>query len=402
MLWLPGVLVLLCGLPALLRTGQVDPRGWALPALLLIPVAAWFKIYRSEGAAFWTGLGAFGAVLCCAFLATWRLPALAPLSALFAMVLLSILAGLRFAAARPFQGGGFVLIALAVWWLGKEPRLAPLLEKPPVMAVISGLPLFWQEGETGPAARMDAPIITVLRQRFAVVPLDSPQDLRETKLLLLAQPRAFSMEEVVALDEWTRGGGMAVVLADPRLRWPLNLPLGDRRRPPVVSHLAGLLELWGVKLLPPNEAGEVRHFLPDGRLLTLYAASGFEKAGSGCRILGRGRIARCRVGRGEATIIADADLIDDRLWLADPTDPLDPARWTADTPQFLVKALGGALAADHRWARTGEALMMGVRWALLVGFFWAALGTALFNGKGHALPTLTGPGRIAKNENGSD
>ena len=76
MLALPGLLVLLGGLPALLRTGQVDPRGWMLPALLLVPAAALLKRWRSAGAAWWAGLGTVGAVLSCAFLASWRVPAL--------------------------------------------------------------------------------------------------------------------------------------------------------------------------------------------------------------------------------------------------------------------------------------------------------------------------------------
>ena len=33
---------------------------------------------------------------------------------------------------------------------------------------------------------------------------------------------------------------------------------------------------------------------------------------------------RLRIGRGEALLLGDADLIDDRLWLADPARPLDP------------------------------------------------------------------------------
>ncbi|WP_205452204.1 hypothetical protein [Sphingobium estronivorans] len=386
MLWLPAVLVLLCGLPVLLATGQVDPRGWMLAALLLAPVAAWLGRHDGQYAAFWASMGAAGTVLSCAFLATWRVPALGPVLWFLAAVLLATFAGLWTQAVRaPGKAGvryggasALVLLTLAAWWLAKEPRIAPTPGPRPQLAVMSGLPLFWRAGEKGLAARVDAPIITVLRQRFDVQPVDSPLRLGKAKLLLLAQPRAFSMEELVALHGWISRGGTALILADPQLRWPLDLPLGDRRRPPSVTLLSAMIELLGVTLLPRPDAGEVRHFLGDGRMLTLFAASGFEKASADCRIVGRGRVARCAVGKGSATMVADADLIDDRLWLADPAAPLDPAQWTADTPQFVAETLGQALPDGRRWVRTGAVLAGAVRWAVLVGFFWAALGTALF------------------------
>lgn len=370
MLGLPGVAVLLGGLPALLRTGQVDPRGWMVPALLLVPAAALLKARRGEGAAWWVGLGTVGTVLSCAFLAAWRVPGLVPVAWFLALVALATVAGTRHSV-----GLGLALLTLAVCWLAGEPRIERLPGKQPELAVISGLPLFWREN----GVKADAPIITVLRQRFDVQPVDSPLALKKgsAKILLLAQPRAFSMDELVALDAWISKGGKALILADPQLRWPMDLPLGDRRRPPAVTLLAAMIEYWGVKLLPPA-AGEKRHFLGDGRVLTVYAASGFADAGPNCRIVGRGLIARCAMGRGVATIVADADLLDDRLWLADPAAPLEPDQWTADTPQFIAGLLGGALPDGRRWVRSGDALVTAVRWAILAGIFWAGLGTALF------------------------
>ncbi len=402
MLGLPGVAVLLGGLPALLRTGQVDPRGWMVPALLLVPAAALLKARRGEGAAWWVGLGTVGTVLSCAFLAAWRVPGLVPTLWFLAAVLAATVAGLMFrvpakagtqfrrlnwaltshasrssafAGTRHSVGLGLALLTLAVCWFANEPRIERLPGKQPELAVISGLPLFWREN----GVKADAPIITVLRQRFDVQPVDSPLALKKgsAKILLLAQPRAFSMDELVALDAWISKGGKALILADPQLRWPMDLPLGDRRRPPAVTLLAAMIEYWGVKLLPPA-AGEKRHFLGDGRVLTAYAASRFADAGSNCRIVGRDLVARCAMGRGVATIVADADLLDDRLWLADPAAPLEPDQWTADTPQFIAGLLGGALPDGRRWVRSGDALVNAVRWAMLAGIFWAGLGTALF------------------------
>lgn len=389
MLGLPGLLVLLGGLPALLRTGQVDARGWMVPALLLIPAAAFLKIRRGEGAVWWAGLGTVGMALSCAFLASWRMPVGMPTAWFLGVVALAILAGLAFDRIGQRVGMGLVLLALTLCWLAREARVEPS-QRSPELAVISGLPLFWREGEKGLVARADAPIVTLLRQRFTVTPVDSPLALQKgsAKALLLAQPRAFSMDESVALNAWIGKGGRALILADPQLRWPMDLPLGDRRRPPAVTLLAAMIEYWGVKLMPPG-AGEERHFLGDGRVLTVYAASGFEHAGPDCRIVGRGLVARCIVGKGSATIVADADLIDDRLWLADPAAPLQPDQWTADTPQFIAEALGAALPDGRRWVRSGGMLVNAVRWAILVGIFWAALGTALFwRGTGLLRPLL--------------
>ncbi|GFZ79344.1 MULTISPECIES: Gldg family protein [Sphingobium] len=413
MLALPGLLVLLGGLPALLRTGQVDPRGWMVPALLSIPMAAVLKGRLGDGAAWWAGLGTVGAVLSCAFLAAWRVPALLPVLWLLAVVLAAMFAGLMFRIptkalerdewlatarskwrdwVRAFAGAGRIaamglaLLALAACWLAQEPAVqrAP---HPPKLSIITGLPLFWRDG-----AQVDAPIVTVLRQRFDLSPLDSPLALENSpaKTLLLVQPRAFSMDELVALNGWISRGGKALVLADPELRWPMDLPLGDRRRPPAVTLLAAMIEYWGVRLTPPS-AGEKRHFLGDGRVLTVYSASGFEDAGPKCRIVGRGLVARCMVGKGSATIVADADLIDDRLWLADAAASLEPGQWTADTPQFVAEALGATLPAGRRWVRSGDALVNAVRWAVLVGIFWAALGTVFFRRRGAAPLDLSSP-----------
>ena len=374
----PGLLVLLGGLPSLLRTGQVDPRGWMAPSLLLIPAAALIGRRRREGAVWWIGLGTVGMVLSCLFLAAWRVPALVPLTWLLAVVLLAVIAGLMLrapatAGAGRVAGAGLALLAVAMCWLARDPAVQPATH-PPKMAVITGLPLFWRG-----VAKVDAPIITVLRQRFDVRPLDSPLALENSgaRTLLLAQPRAFSMAELVALNAWISRGGRALLLADPELHWPMELPLGDRRRPPAITLLGAMIEYWGVKLMPPA-AGEKRHFLGDGRVLTLYAASGFRDAGPDCRIIGRGLVARCEVGKGSVTMVADADLADDRLWLADPAAPLEPEQWTADTPQFVADALGATLPAGRRWVRSGDALVTAVRWAVIVGIFWAALGTVLF------------------------
>lgn len=384
----PALAVLVGGLAPLLRTGQVDLRGWALGALLLVPAAALLKARRGVGAAWWASLGAVATVLGFACLATFRAPALAGALGFAGIALIATLAGLLLSRPAPAKAGGriwgglgLVALALAAWWQADAPRVAPLAGARPTLAVISSLPLFWKAAETGAAMRADAPIITVLRQRLDVRPIDSPLSLAsmETRRLLLAQPRALSSDELVALDQWVRNGGQALILADPQLHWPTALPMGDRRGPPAVTLLAGLLGYWGVSLSPVEAGGgERRHVLDDGRLLTLYAASAFRAKGGACRILDRGVVARCKVGKGMATIVADADLIDDRLWLADPAAALDTRQWSADTPQFVMQALGAGLPGARRWVGSGSELVSAVRWAVVVGMIWAMLGAVLF------------------------
>lgn len=379
MLWLPGLVVLLGGLPAILRTGQVDPVNWVWLAFLLAG-GGWFVARRGWTWAVWMSASAAVSVLSLAWMAAERPPSLVACGWFVLVILLATTGGIILVR----RWSGLVLLgaaAVGCWFAVKDVTVGPAATRP-VLHVITGLPLFWEEAGGGPASRVDAPVITVLRQYFEVRPVDSLLRAGQgQEALLVAQPRAMSSQEMVALDSYVRRGGKVVILADPMLRWPSSLPLGDRRRAPSVSLLHPLFDHWGVRLLPPGGGEpERRHFLSDGRVLTVYEASGFASTGAACRIEEAGLIARCQVGKGKAVLIADADLIDDRLWLADPTKPTRERQWTADTPQYLVEALGGELRSDRRWVRSGYTLVSAVRWSLLIGFFWAALGMAVLCG----------------------
>lgn len=225
-------------------------------------------------------------------------------------------------------------------------------------------------------ARDDGPIIETLRARFQVRAIDRVADLRTGDRLLLAQPRDPGPEGLVALDSWARAGGRMLILADPQLAWPSRLPLGDRRRAPSFTALGPMLTHWGIVLESVGE-GEVRHFLRDGRLVTTVKAGRLRASASGCQAMENGLVMRCAIGRGEAIIVADADLLDDRLWLADPARPLDGRVWAADTPDMIARWLGSPIRSDRRWVRDGSSLGWAVRWALLIGIIWALMGTAL-------------------------
>lgn len=291
----------------------------------------------------------------------------------------------------PLLAGSGGAIAILLFCLtAASGRLLPLTDpsevqagRPPLL-VMSALPLFRREGagvaETlhGPDAR--APAIMWLERWFAVRPLDRLDEgaLHPGDRLLVAQPRLLRPEELVALDAWVRGGGRAVMLADPLLLWPLDLPLGDRRRPPATSLLDPLLAHWGLTLLPVPQGAAVvdRRFLAQGELLPLAGASRFEARGSVCRTVEDGLVAVCQIGRGRVRLVADADLLDDRLWLT------HEGALTGDSMAYLRRSLLDPLGMAagrpaHRWIRDDAALLAGVRWAMMFGTGWAVLGALL-------------------------
>ena len=97
-----------------------------------------------------------------------------------------------------------------------------------------------------------------------------------------------------------------LLLADPRLDWPSERLLGDRLRPPPAFADTGLLRHWGVKLSGPEPDGPAS--VGNGQLAILAASPG-KLASRTCAIAGQGFVVRCRIGRGSATIIADADFL---------------------------------------------------------------------------------------------
>jgi len=375
-LCLPG-LVLLFGLPTVLRGGQIDAMHWALPAAAILAGAGWILGRARLALTLWIAFGVAGSVALLSALAVGRTPQAMPV---LLLLVLACGAGAGGALLRSRLVVALCLLAAVVlaWFAGRTAPVEQAADRP-ALAVITGLPLFWREGEQGLAARSDAPVIALLRRRFDVRPLDSAlsADLQKARLLLLAQPRGMRADALAVIDRWVRQGGRAVVLADPLLRWPSPLPLGDRRRAPPVSLLRPLLDHWGVRLAPPATRGEERHFLADGSLLTTMAGSRFELSGGHCGAEASGLVAQCRIGQGRVVLVADADLIDDRLWLADPDHPLSPQQWSADTPALLTQWLGQSLPGERQWVRSGEALARAVRWALLAGILWARLGWAL-------------------------
>lgn len=187
------------------------------------------------------------------------------------------------------------------------------------VAIMSALPLFGttaQMGDiiNGPDQR--AAITKSLAERFDLRPIDhlTAERLGGEKTLIVAQPRLLSPEELVILDDWISGGGRALIFTDPALSWPSNLPMGDRRRPPPIGLLDPLLAHWGLVLDDAApEQGIVRARL-EGMAVALARPGRWSSSRPSCNITDDRLVAECRVGKGRALLVADADLLDERLW----------------------------------------------------------------------------------------
>ena len=200
-------------------------------------------------------------------------------------------------------------VAAGAWALVGRDRgenIAPRAEaERPTLLLLTTLPLVFPEQFTLHGGGSKA--LTALERRYRVVPIGvtDAESLKQSDLLLLAHPLAQPTDALVALDEWVRAGGRVLLLADPMLDWPSERPLGDKLRPPPSFADTGLLERWGLTLVPPPTAGLVERQLSGRAVLT---SSPGTLSGS-CKIDAAGFLARCMVGKGRVAVIADADLL---------------------------------------------------------------------------------------------
>jgi hypothetical protein len=191
-------------------------------------------------------------------------------------------------------------------------------EERPRLGLMTTLPIYWGEHEDfanllAPAA--DAGWVRrTLEADYRLEPLDTlaAQTLVGRKLLILAQPRALSPRENVALDSWVRAGGRVLIFADPLLTAHSRFPIGDSRRPQAVALLSPILAHWGLELVDPGNGEATTSVELDGQTLPVAAPGQLRPtARSGCTVLLDGLLARCALGRGQATILADAAVLDE-------------------------------------------------------------------------------------------
>jgi len=203
-----------------------------------------------------------------------------------------------------------IAAAVGLWQLSGEAGPRPLPARPPEqrpeLLLLTSLPLVFGEGFT--LQHNGSPALTALQRRYRVVPISvaDPPELAKGRLLLMAQPSAQPAEDLVALDRWVRSGGRVMLLADPMLEWPSKRPLGDLLRPSPMFMDTGLLAHWGLRLDAPDERGPDTRALGGFDVLTDSPGRLFGK----CAISGDRLVAHCAVGRGKATVVADADLLD--------------------------------------------------------------------------------------------
>ena len=176
----------------------------------------------------------------------------------------------------------------------------------PVLMLLTTLPLLFPEQFTLESSGSKA--LTALETRYRVVPIGTTDaaSLKQGRLLLLAHPLAQPADALVDLDRWVRRGGRVLLLADPKLDWPSERSLGDKLRPPPAFADTGLLKHWGLALSPPAESGPQQRELAGRQIVTVSSGT---LAGSSCPVASGGFVARCRIGRGEAVVVADADFL---------------------------------------------------------------------------------------------
>ena len=171
--------------------------------------------------------------------------------------------------------------------------------------VPTSLPLIFPEDFTLSGGGSKA--LGAIETRYRVIPVATTDSasLNQGRLLFMAHPLAQPAEALVDLDRWVQNGGRVLLLADPRLEWPSKRPLGDKLRPPPQFADTGLLAHWGLRLEAPESAGPAQRKLAGRVVLTPSPGT---LAGD-CHIGDGGFVARCRVGRGQATVVADADFL---------------------------------------------------------------------------------------------
>ena len=368
-------------------TLAIAAAGETIMVLRLGAAEPWTEMLRGLAAGIAAAaIADFGVQL----LRRWR-PWLGSLAALL------LLGGLFFvvSASRPYE-------ALVIGPTAPREASAP---KPPLL-LMTALPMVWGEGGAFDPNSRPSETYRALEREFAVTPIDAidPATLRGHRLVLLAQPRLLAPEELVALDEWVREGGRALILTDPVLAAAREFPLGDVRRPPDAGLLGPLLAHWGVRLKRVDPLGDI-FFLPGrggNRMLRVDQSARFEVSGDSCRAGGPAPIVRCRLGRGQALLVGDADLLTDALW-APAESPRRHERHlrVADNPLVVADWLDGLLGIERErsdrlvaWVKFGRSREQALFFALLPGLIALGAAIALFL---RGLARARGPARSSTN-----
>lgn len=175
-----------------------------------------------------------------------------------------------------------------------------------MLLLLTALPIVFPETfglQGGGSAALSA-----LQERYRVVSISvaDAASLKRGRLLFMAHAFAQPAGALVDLDAWVRSGGAVVLLADPMVEWDSQRPLGHSLRPPPMFADTGLLARWGLRLEAPDNRGPAERRLGGRRVLTISPGALSGK----CSVSADRLVARCRIEKGRATIIADADFLD--------------------------------------------------------------------------------------------
>jgi len=210
---------------------------------------------------------------------------------------------------------------------GAQESAAPAVR----LGLMTSLPLYWPLGaDIASLAAPDAAIPwqrAAMEQGFTLEPLDtlspiaalSPgapetDPLAGLDRLAIIQPRGLSPADNVALDSWVRAGGRLLLVLDPALTGEYDLPLGDPRRPVDTALIPPVVARWGLAVsFDEVQAGSVTSVVLGDATLPLALAGQVavtDPAAARCTLLAGGAAARCEVGEGQVTLIADAALFE--------------------------------------------------------------------------------------------
>ncbi|GIX18945.1 MAG: hypothetical protein KatS3mg120_0621 [Erythrobacter sp.] len=233
-------------------------------------------------------------------------------------------------ALRRTRALAAALIALLVIGCARAPAAPHEGAERTRLGLMTSLPLYWPLGAgVGEIASGRAALPwqrAALEQAYELAPLDTlapipahAPDAPETDplagltRLAVIQPRGLSPADNVALDGWVRKGGRLLLVLDPALTGEYDLPLGDPRRPADTALIPPVVARWGLAIaFDESERPEVRRARlgEAGLPLALAGRITLGKGAKGCTLTAAGAAARCRIGKGQVTLIADAALFE--------------------------------------------------------------------------------------------
>lgn len=226
-------------------------------------------------------------------------------------------------------------------WIWKGRQTTDAKNEP--LVLMSSIDLQWGEAEFGALAKGEAepdPLFKRLSETHKLIAVDNVGQLQAShaKVALFVQPRPFSPEELVRLDQWVRAGGRLLFFADPALQWPSDLPIGDPARPLFTSMHSPLFAHWGIELVLPMEAetesaeSDVQIGMHGVQVISAGQWQSLVTSDRVCRIGKTPLIAECRPGKGQVILVADADLLHVSLWQsalpgADNSENIEWVEW---------------------------------------------------------------------------